>query len=192
MNDQSQLRGNGRPRPLRRAGRSGETRPIPCSDATFGPAMSLLTDKQKRYVLALFNAPKSHGSLTFAARAAGYGTPTTTKQGFYSMGHAINSDPKVQDAIREVSAQYITLMGPHAVRALKKILDNPGHRDHGRALGIVMDRVSPQGTTHTVKVEGEVKLSARETEHVLARIEELARKFSVALPAPKIIEHEAV
>jgi hypothetical protein len=40
-----------------------------------------------------------------------------------------------------------------------------------------------------IKVEGEVKLSARETENVLARIEELARKFSVALPAPKIIEH---
>jgi hypothetical protein len=83
-------------------------------------------------------------------------------------------------------------MGPNAVRALKRILDNPGHRDHGRALGIVMDRVSPQNSTHTVKVEGEVKLSPGETRHVLERIEELARKFSVALPPPKIIEHEAV
>jgi phage terminase small subunit len=194
MNDQSQLRGKDRPRPLRRAGRSGETRSIPSSagDATFGPAMAALTEKQRRYVLALFEAPKSHGSLTFAARAAGYGTPTSSKQCMYSMAHAINADPKVQDAIREVSQQYVTILGPHAVRALRKILDNPGHRDHGRALGIVMDRVSPQNSTHTVKVEGEVKMTAQETSYVLQRIEELARKFSVALPAPKIIEHEAV
>jgi hypothetical protein len=38
-----------------------------------------------------------------------------------------------------------------------------------------------------VKVEGEVKLSAQDTAQVLARIDELAAKFSVQIPAPKII-----
>jgi hypothetical protein len=40
------------------------------------------------------------------------------------MAHALNSDPKVQAAIAETSQQYITALGPHAVRALKKVLDN--------------------------------------------------------------------
>jgi phage terminase small subunit len=160
-------------------------------DVSHGPAMAGLTAKQRRYVLALFEAPKSHGALTFAARAAGYGKATSSRQSLSQMAHELNGDTKIQAAIAEVSRQFLTALGPHAVRALKKILDNPAHRDHGRALGIVMDRVSPVQSTAVVKVEGEVKLSAKETEHVLERIEELAAKFMVALPAPKIINHEA-
>ena len=101
-----------------------------------GPAMAALTEKQRRYVIALFEAPKSHGALTFAAKRAGYGTATSSRQSLSQMAHALNADPKVQAAIAEVSQQYITVLGPHAVRALKKLLDDPKARDHGRALGI--------------------------------------------------------
>jgi phage terminase small subunit len=153
--------------------------------------MLALTDKQRRYVIALFEAPKSHGSLTFAARRAGYGTPTSSRNSLSQMAHNLNNDAKVQAAIAEVSQQYITVLGPHAVRALKKLLDDPAHRDHGRALGIVMDRVAPQQSTLAVKVEGEVKVSAGEAARVLERIEELAKRFMVGMPAPKIIDHEA-
>jgi phage terminase small subunit len=156
----------------------------------FGPAMQALTEKQRRYVIALFEAPKSHGALTFAAKRAGYGTPTSSRQSLSQMAHALNSDPKVQTAIAEVSQQYVTVLGPHAVRALKKVLDDPKHRDFGRAMGIVMDRVSPVQSTAVVKVEGKIELSAGEAAHVLERIEQLATKFMVALPAPKIIDHE--
>lgn len=158
---------------------------------SLGPAMSALTDKQRLYVIALFEAPKSHGALTFAAKRAGYGTPTSSRQSLSQMAHALNADPKIQLAIAEVSQQYITVLGPHAVRALKKLLDDPKARDHGRALGIVMDRVSPVQSTAVVEFKGEVKLSAGEASAVLERIEQLARKFMVALPAPKIIEHAA-
>lgn len=156
----------------------------------FGPAMAALTEKQRRYVIALFEAPKSHGALTFAARRAGYGTPTSSRQSLSQMAHALNADPKVQAAIAEASQAYITVLGPHAVRALKKVLDNPGHRDFGRALGLVVDRVSPVQSTAVVKVEGEVRLSSGDAAHILERIEQLAAKFMVALPAPNIIEHD--
>jgi phage terminase small subunit len=156
-----------------------------------GPAMQVLTEKQRKYVLALFEAPRSHGSGVFAARSAGYGTSSSSRQSIAQLAYQLNTDPKVQAAIAEVSKQYLTVLGPHAVRGLKKVLDNPAHRDFGRALGIVMDRVSPVQSTAVVKVEGEIKLSAGETAQVLERIEELARKFSVALPAPKVIDHEA-
>jgi phage terminase small subunit len=156
----------------------------------FGPAMAVLTEKQRCYVIALFEAPKTHGALTFAAKRAGYGTPTSSRQSLSQMAHALNADPKIQAAIAEVSQQFITVLGPHAVRALKKVLDNPSHRDFGRALGIVTDRVAPVQSTAVVKLEGEVRLSTGDTAHILERIEQLARKFMVALPAPKIIEHD--
>jgi len=155
-----------------------------------GSAMSALTDKQRRYVIALFEAPKTHGAMTFAARRAGYGTASSSRQSLSQMAHQLNGDPKIQAAISEVSQQYITVLGPHAVRALKRLLDKPDHRDHGRALGIVMDRVAPAASTLTVKHEGEVKFS-QDASVVLARIEKLCAKFAIPLPAPKIIDHEA-
>jgi hypothetical protein len=162
------------------------------SDTRLGPAMAVLNERQKAFVRALFEAPRSHGSGVFAARAAGYGTSTSSRQSLASIAYALNCDPRIQAAISELSRQYLTVLGPSAVRAMRKVLDKPNHRDFGRVLGIVMDRVSPVESTAIVKVEGEVKLSSRETEQVMKRIEELTAKFMVALPAPKVIEHQAV
>lgn len=82
------------------------------------------------------------------------------------------------------------MLGPLAVHAPEKLLGNPAHRDHGRALGIVFDRVAPSLSQSIVKVEGEVKLH-HDSATVLARIEELCAKFAIPLPAPKIIDHGA-
>ncbi|UQR67711.1 hypothetical protein LRP30_21730 [Bradyrhizobium sp. C-145] len=158
--------------------------------STEGPAMAALNERQKRFVHALFLAPKSHGSRTFAAKAAGYGTPTSSRQSLSQIGHQLSTDPKVQAAISEVSATYLTTLGPPAVRALRRLLDDPKHKDHGRALGIIMDRVTPVQSTAVLKVEGEVKVSAADAAVVLKRIEELTAKFMPSLAAPKIIEHE--
>jgi phage terminase small subunit len=155
-----------------------------------GPAMALLTEKQRLYVHALFEAPKSYGSGVFAIKMAGYGTASSSRQSLAQLAYQLNSDPKIQAAISEVSQQHLTVLGPAAVRALRRVLDNPKHRDHGRALGIVMDRVAPQNSTHTVKVEGEVKITAAEATRVMDRIEQLCAKFGVALPTPKVIDHE--
>jgi phage terminase small subunit len=157
-------------------------------DAKCGPAMAALNDRQQRYVHALFEAPRSHGSGVFAAKVAGYSA--SSRGVLASIAYQLNGDPRVQAAIAEVSQQHLTTLGPLAVRALKRVLDNPAHRDFGRAIGIVMDRVAPQNSTHIVKLEGEVKLTSSETAQVMSRIEELAAKFAVQLPAPKIIEGE--
>ncbi|EIG56084.1 hypothetical protein Bra1253DRAFT_00692 [Bradyrhizobium sp. WSM1253] len=137
---------------------------------------------------ALFQAPRSQGAGLFAARAAGYGTPTSSNNSLSVMAYQISHDPKVQAAIAEVSQQYLTTLGPVAVRAMARVLGNDKHREFGRVLGILMDRVAPANSTHTVKVEGEVKVSAADAARVMDRIEELTAKF---LSAPKIIEHEA-
>jgi hypothetical protein len=147
--------------------------------ADVGPAMQKLTEKQQRYVHALFEAPKTHGSGVFAVKMAGYGKATSSRASLAQLAYQLNSDPKIQAGVAEVSQQHLTVLGPVAVRALKRVLDNPGHRDHGRALGIVMDRVAPQNSTHTVKVEHDASPALIATAAVLARINELARRAGI-------------
>jgi phage terminase small subunit len=121
-------------------------------DASYGPAMAALNEKQRLFVLALFESPKKFGAATFAARAAGYGSPTSSAQSFASIASRLCANPMVQEAIQEMSRQYVTTMGPLAVRALKNLLGDKAAKEHGRALGIVMDRIAPQQSTHTVNV----------------------------------------
>jgi phage terminase small subunit len=141
--------------------------------------MAALTEKQRQFVHGLFLAPRSHGSHTFAARAAGYGTPTSSRKSLSSMAHALMCDPKIQAAIAEVTTSYLTTLGPAAVRALRKVLSNDKHKDHGRAIGIVMDRVTPVQSTAVLKVEHEVGPSLRAVANVTARILELAERAGV-------------
>ena len=160
-------------------------------DAEFGPAMQALNEKQRLFVRFLFESPRKRGAAVFSARSSGYGSPTSSPSSMASIAHRLCSDPKVQAAIQEQSLKYVTTLGPLAVRALKNLVGKPAHRDHGRALGMIMDRVTPVRSTAVVKVEGEVKLTTANSTQVLQRIEELSRKFLVSLPAPKVIDHEA-
>lgn len=163
------------------------------SDAQLGPAMAALNERQRKFVLALFEAPRTHGSLIFAARAAGYGTPTSSRFSLSSMAHSLSNDPKIQAAIAETSQSYLGTLGPHAVRALKKLLSNPKHRDHGRALSIVMDRVAPTQSTAVVKVEHEAGPGMRATAEVLARIAKIAAQIGIdAERLPPLIDANPV
>lgn len=154
----------------------------------FGPAMSALTERQRAFVCHYFEFPRKHGAGTYAAVAAGYGNNRASSA---AIAYQLLGDEKIQRAIEEESRKRIVTLGPLAVRALKKLLETPSSRDHGRALGIVMDRIAPQSSTLEVNVKGEVKMTAAQTADVLARIEQLCSKFAVALPAPKTIEHVA-
>jgi len=162
-----------------------EVVPLEPVDAAYGSAMSALNERQRLFVRALFEAPRKHGAAVFAARAAGYGSPTSSVQSMASIASRLCSDPKVQDAIQEESRKYVTTLGPMAVRALKNLLGTPGHRDHGRAVGILMERVAPAGTTHTVRVTHDATPSFKETAEVMERIAALSAKYG--LPAPPIV-----
>jgi hypothetical protein len=127
-----------------------EIEPPEAIDGAYGPAMARLNERQRMFVRALFEAPKKHGAATFATRASGYGTPTSSAQSIATISSRLCSDPKIQDAIQEESRKYVTTLGPMAVRALKNLLGTSSHKDHGRALGILMERIAPVESTHTV------------------------------------------
>ncbi|MDH2353499.1 hypothetical protein QCM80_22965 [Bradyrhizobium sp. SSUT112] len=155
--------------------------------------MSALNERQKRFVHALFLAPKSHGSRTFAAKAAGYGTPTSSRQSLSQIGHQLSTDPKVQAAISEVSASYLTTLGPPAVRALRKLLEDPKHKDHGRALGIIMDRVTPVQSTAVLKLQHDASPALVATAAVLKRIADLATRAGLDVDKmPPLLEAKPV
>lgn len=147
--------------------------------ASYGPAMAALNERQRGFVSALFAVPGGHGAPTRAARLAGYGTPTSSAQTMASISSRLCSDEKIQLAIQEESRKYITTLGPLAVRALTNLVLKPSHKEHGRALGILMDRVLPVATTHTVRVEHDATPSMKATAEVLARMYALAARVGV-------------
>ena len=55
-----------------------------------------------------------------------------------------------------------------------------------------MERVAPPLSTHNIHVTHDGVPSVKETAEILSRIDALAAKFSVRLPAPTIIEGEVI
>ena len=72
-------------------------------------------------------------------------------------------------------------------REIRNIVNDPNHRDHGRVLMGVYERLDPVQTLHTVKVEDHRPASPEITQKVLERIDELAHRAGL-LPAPQTIE----
>src|SRR5262249_8020545 len=163
---------------------------------TLGPKMmALATDKQRAFVRALYDeeAPrKGDGLFMYAARKAGYGTPTSTDNSIRVIAHRVAHDPKVIAATAEYSRQVIRTISPDAVRAVREAVRNTKHKDHIRAAMAIMDRIDPLETTQTVKVEHAIEPATIEmTEKVLARIEALAARAVLAEKSlPPLIEGE--
>ncbi|HTC04894.1 MAG TPA: hypothetical protein VK749_15935 [Xanthobacteraceae bacterium] len=159
----------------------------------WGPAMlALPTDRQRAFVAALYDddAPrKGDGLLIFAAAAAGYGTPTSSKKSLSVIANRIVHDDRVQAAIAEFSQRSVRIIPPEAVRALKDLIRDPTHKDHARGIAMVLDRVDPLQTMHTVKVEDNRPPTIEATQKVLDRIDELMQRVGLA-PAPKVVDGE--
>ena len=158
----------------------------------YGPKMASLSDKRRALVCALFDddAPaKGDGLLVYAARKANYGTATSSTKSLGVIAGRIIHDDDVQDAIKEHSHRVMRAIPPEAIRALKDLIRDPKHRDHARAIAMVLDRTDPLQTVTTLKVEDHRPASPEITAKVLARIDELARRAGL-LPSPQIIEGE--
>jgi phage terminase small subunit len=154
------------------------------TEGEWGPAMaSLATDKQRRFVLALFdeNCP-AEASGIYAAHTAGFGTPTSSNKVLAVIASRLRADPRIQAAIREVFGSVIHNMGPAVARELKfKIADRDG-KDHVRALTAIADRLAPVEQNLTVKLQDFRPPSEEITAQVLAKIQALAAR--AGLPAP--------
>lgn len=128
----------------------------PLEGVEWGPKMAgLPNDRWRAFVLALYQVPLGRGSQVAAAKRAGFGKPDSKAETWAAIGYRLAHDERVLDAIHEEDQKRIRSSAPRALRALSNLIEDPGHRDHGRAIGMVMDRIHPVATTHTVKVEHE-------------------------------------
>jgi hypothetical protein len=152
----------------------------------WGPKMAALSDKRCAFVIALYSddAPaKGDGLLIWAATRAGYGTSTSSNMSLGVIANRLVHDESVQQAIAEFSRSAVRAIAPEAVRAVRDLVRNTQHKDHGRAIGQILDRVAPFETINHVKIEDTTRPSPEAMQRVMARINELAMRAGVVLPA---------
>src|SRR5262245_53850422 len=90
-------------------------------EADLGPAMRKLTEKQRRFVLELRDGPAGYGSEVRAARAAGYGTATSTDLALRVEAHRVLHNEKVQAALVEVGHKLISVGAFQSIRTTVEI-----------------------------------------------------------------------
>jgi hypothetical protein len=118
-----------------------------------GPAMKALpNDKWRAFVRALVTDTKGYGAITRSARAAGFGKANTRPSSLSKQAHDLSRDDRVIAAIAEESRKVIRVGHPEAVTALFSMVRDPAHRDHARAVAMVIDRCDPVVTKHSVDV----------------------------------------
>jgi hypothetical protein len=118
-----------------------------------GPAMRELNEMQREFVVAYLTGKPGHGAKTAAARRAGY-----TGKRLTNHAHDLCRNPKIIAAINEESKKYIRGAGhAEAVAAVMNLVRDPEHRDHARALDMVLSRADPAISKHSLDVTHRVE-----------------------------------
>jgi hypothetical protein len=182
MNDQPAIPAKRR-RKRRRGVPNQLAEPLTPVDGTeWGPCMKALrSDRHRAFVLALYQVPPGHGAQVRAAKLAGFGTSKSTPQSWSVIASSLAHDEKILAALHEEDQKRIRASAPRAIRALTNLIEDPGHRDHVRGIGMVLDRVHPTETRHTVDVHHHV-------DHDAEAIAQLRMLKSLDVPRAKLEE----
>jgi hypothetical protein len=117
-----------------------------------GPAMRALpNDRWREFVYCLVTQKPGHGMFTRAARKAGFGRESTPTN-LAKIAWKISRDDRTIAAIAEETKKVIRAGAPEASNALLNLIRNPEHRDHGRAVAMLLDRVDPVTSLHNIEV----------------------------------------
>jgi hypothetical protein len=150
--------------------------------------------RQRKFVIGLFHAPQhGRGQHIWAARFAGYGKAdgTSSNKVLSVIAARLLADQRLIDAVQEESQRRLRLLPPVAIQALEKLIGDSSHRDHMRAVAAVIDRVDPLQRSVNVNVRHDPAPTIEMTAKVLDKIEQLARRAGVVVPAlPAPIEGE--
>jgi phage terminase small subunit len=149
--------------------------------AEWGPAMKALSDRHKAFVLALYQIKPGYGAHVKAAKLAGFGTSRSSPKSWSVIASLLAHDEKILAALHEEDQRRIRASAPRAIRALQHLIEDPEHRDHARGIGMVLDRVHPAETRHTVDVVHHV-------DHDAEAIAQLRMLKSLDVPRAKLEE----
>jgi phage terminase small subunit len=136
-------------------------------EASLGPCMRALTQKQRRFVLELRHGPAGYGSEVRAARAEGYGTRTSSDLALRVEAHRVLHNPNVQEALREIGGKIIRAEAFQSIKNTVAIANDLQHRDCLKANLALMDRGGfAVETHHSVTVEHKIDYTRQALEEI--------------------------
>ena len=109
-----------------------------------------LSLKERTFVDRYLALGGERGAGTKAAQLAGYSASWSA-----IAAHRMLRRPRVMRAIEEESKRLVRALGPQAIKVLKEILDDKGHKDRLKAARTVLERIDPAflGVQHQHHVE---------------------------------------
>jgi hypothetical protein len=118
-----------------------------------GPAMRVLTERQRAFVHAYLTEKPGYGALTRAYRRAGYRNPGGVARTLSKTAHSLSRHPKIVAAINEEAKKIIRGVGhAEAVAAIMNMIRDPSHRDHARAVDMILARADPAISKQSIDV----------------------------------------
>jgi hypothetical protein len=188
------LKVNAEPNRVARRAPRRRVEPLEAIDAQDGPKMKALpSDRHRSFVRALYQIKPGHGANVKAAKMAGFGTVESSPQSMATIASRLAHDERVLEAIAEEDQKRIRASAPRAISALTRLIEDPDHKDHARGIGMVLDRVHPVETQHTVKVQHDASPQLVATAAVLKRIADLATRAGLDVDKmPPLLDVKAV
>lgn len=117
---------------------------------------ALPNDKWRAFVIHYLIEAPAFGAATRAARAAGFGTPTTRPIVMARYAHRVMQDHRMQKALMEQSKLLLRAHAPEAVNALLAIVRDVRHKDHARGVQMLLDRTDSVELHSTVTHQVEI------------------------------------
>jgi phage terminase small subunit len=114
--------------------------------------MRALGARQRAFVEFLILEPPTHGAQTRAARRAGYGNARSKPITMAKISSRLVRDGKVLAAINEEARALLRAGGVDATKALLALVHDSAHKDHARAIGMVLARTDPEITRHDMNI----------------------------------------
>jgi hypothetical protein len=114
--------------------------------------MRALTARRRAFVEFLILEPPTVGAQTRAARRAGYSTGRTTPAIMAKSSSRLVRDEKILAALNEEARKLLRAGGLEATKALLSLVHDNTHKDHARAIGMVLARTDPEIERHDFNV----------------------------------------
>ena len=116
-------------------------------------AMAKLNVKQQAFVLNVIELPDEPGILIRAARAAGYGTATSSSRSLCTIASRLWNSKRVQDAYYEIGRGHLGKLAIRGLKGIEKVLDEgPTHKDFFKCAKTALQYGWPIETTQNINV----------------------------------------
>jgi hypothetical protein len=147
-----------------------------------GPAMKALPNDKWRAFVEFYILDPGRGAQARAARRAGFGKVNAKPINMANTASRLMRDERMIAAISEEARKLVRAGAPEAARALLGMVRNPDHKDHARAVAMLLDRVDPVTSYQHVEVIHKHVDADQEA------VEELRALRQLGTPREKLIE----